>query len=75
MAEAVNVPEPPQISPYLQIVMTDNGPVMNSNIKDGHQLVTLLEQAKFFVMAQLYPPPKAPLIQKVNGAVNRLFKP
>lgn len=71
MADEI-VPPPPQISPYLQITVTDAGPVMNSNITDGGMLIALLEQTKLFVLNRLFQP-KQPLIQKINGAVNRMF--
>ena len=71
MADEVT-PPPPQIALYLQITVTDAGPVMNSNIQDGGMLIALLEQTKLFVLNRLFQP-KPPLIQKVNGAVNRML--
>jgi len=65
-------PELPQISPFLQITVTDAGPVMNSNITDGGMLIALLEQTKLFVLNRLFQP-KPPLIQKANGALNRIL--
>lgn len=74
MAEVTpTAPEPPQIAPFVQITMTDAGPMMKSNIQDGGQLVALLEQTKLFVLGKLFPPP-APLIQKVSGAVNLMLR-
>ena len=70
MADGVVTPTP-QISPYLQITVTDAGPVMNSNITDGGMLIALLEQTKLFVLNKLFQP--KPLIQAVNGAVNRML--
>ena len=63
---------PPQISPFLQITVTEAGPVMNSNITDGGMLIALLEQTKLFVLNRLFQT-KPPLIQKVNGAMNRML--
>lgn len=75
MADVNGTPTPPQVSPFLQITITDTGPVMRSEGIDLPMQIALLEQTKLFLLNQMFhPTPKPSLIQSARGVVNRMVK-